>query len=112
MYIRIHMHLYIIYVLLSKLTIMFPSAFKIHLGVFYPSSLPLPDKVPTLFSPFSLYRARVLLDPLYILLSMDPVYFPGFCSHSRLHTSKDSELGFTNKRENVVFVFLDLGYLC
>lgn len=51
-YIHIHMHLYIIYVLLSKLTIMFPSAFKIHLGVFYPSSLPLPDKVPTLLSPF------------------------------------------------------------
>lgn len=64
-YIHIHMHLYIIYVLLSKLTIMFPSAFKIHLGVFYPSSLPLPDKVPTRFPPFSLYRAHALLDPLY-----------------------------------------------
>lgn len=58
------MHLYIIYVLLSKLTIMFPSAFKIHLGVFYPSSLPLPDKVPTLFSPLqSPCSARPSLHP-------------------------------------------------
>lgn len=60
------MHLYVIHVLLSKLTIVFPYAFQILLGVFYRSSLfPLPDKVPTPLSPFSLYRARALLDPLY-----------------------------------------------